>query len=128
MDIDTVRKLDRARVSAMLKGDVEAVASYLDNDLIYIHSSGVVDTRTSYLESLSKGKFVYEAIDLIREYHVGGGDFVVLVQILSVKIRVGSTPAQQREVTANSVWRRSRQGWKLIAMQATPRAATSDIT
>jgi hypothetical protein len=53
MDIDTVRELDRARVSAMLKGDVEAIASHLDYDLIYIHSTGVVDTRESYLESLS---------------------------------------------------------------------------
>jgi hypothetical protein len=108
-----------------MNGDVEAVASYLDNDLIYIHSTGVVDTRTSYLDSLREGRFVYEAIDVIDEHHAYGTDFVVLVQVLSVKIRVGSTPAQRREVAASSLWRRSGVEWKLVAMQATPRAAVT---
>ena len=120
--LEVVNERERSRIAAMLRGDTEAIADYLDDDLIYIHSTGAIDAKESYLQSLREGQFTYEAIDVIEERHALGGDCVVLTQILSVKIRVGSIPAQRRETVATSVWKLSGAEWKLIAMQATPLA------
>jgi ketosteroid isomerase-like protein len=122
--LDDVRALERARLSAMLKGDDQSIAQYLDQDLIYVHSTGLVDSRDSYLSSLKDGKYVYEKIEIIEERHVQGADFILLLQILSVVIRVaGAGAASPRQVAASSLWRRSQGQWKLASMQATPRAA-----
>jgi ketosteroid isomerase-like protein len=122
--LDDVRALEQARISAMLRGDRQSIAQYLDQDLIYVHSNGLVDGRDSYLASFRDGKYVYETIEVIEERHAQGVDFVVLVQILSVVIRVaGADAASLRQVAASSLWRRSQGQWKLAAMQATPRTA-----
>jgi ketosteroid isomerase-like protein len=122
--LEDVRALEQARISAMLKGDHQSIAQYLDQDLIYVHSTGLVDGRDSYLASLRDGKYVYETIEVIEERHVQGADFVVLVQVLSVVIRVAGADAAPlpRQVAASSLWRRSQGQWKLAVMQATPRA------
>jgi ketosteroid isomerase-like protein len=122
--LEDVRALERARISAMLKGDHQAIAQYLDQDLIYVHSTGLVDGRENYLASLRDGKYVYERIEVIEERHAEGADFVVLLQILSVVIRVaGADTTVPRQVAASSLWRRLHGEWKLVTMQATPRAA-----
>jgi ketosteroid isomerase-like protein len=123
--VDAVRELEQARISAMLKGDARAIADFLDDDLIYIHSSGVVDSKESYLKSLDEGRYVYEAIEVIGERHACGPGFVVFAQVLSVKIRVGSSPAQRREVASTSMWKQSGSRWTLVAMQATPRSSAA---
>ncbi|HEY6832578.1 MAG TPA: nuclear transport factor 2 family protein [Pseudolabrys sp.] len=122
--VDDVRALEESRISAMLKGDVEAISKHLDTDLIYVHSTGQVDGKESYLNSLRAGKFVYESIELIDERHADGADFVVLCQTLSVTIRVGADPSPKpRAVTATALWRQTNGAWRLVAMQATPRAS-----
>jgi ketosteroid isomerase-like protein len=122
--LDDVRALERARLSAMLKGDGQSIAQYLDQDLIYVHSTGLVDSRDSYLSSLKDGKYVYEKIEVIEERHVQGTDFILLLQILSVVIRVaGAGAASPRQVATSSLWRRTQGQWKLASMQATPRPA-----
>jgi ketosteroid isomerase-like protein len=49
-------------------------------------------------------------------------DFVVLSQIVSMRIRFGAeSDVVQRMVTATSVWTLTQDGWRLVAMQATPK-------
>lgn len=112
----------------MLKGDAQAVSQYLDDDLIYVHSNGLVDTKESYIKSLSDGRYVYESIEVVDEHSAQGADFVVLCQILSVDIRVGTENATERRlVAASSVWKQSQGRWRLVAMQSTPRTAAAPL-
>ena len=41
----------------MLKGDHQAIAQYLDQDLIYVRSTGQVDGSDSYLAPLRDGNY-----------------------------------------------------------------------
>ena len=50
--LEQVQALERKRLAAMMQADVDAVAACLDDDLIYIHSSGAVDTKQSYLQRI----------------------------------------------------------------------------
>lgn len=105
----------------MIGGDAEAVAQFLHDDLVYVHSTGLIDSKASYLESLRRGKYVYESVDVVDEWHVESADFVLLCQVMKVRIRLSSeTEAKARMVTASSLWVQSVGRPRLIAMQATP--------
>jgi Domain of unknown function (DUF4440) len=124
MTLDEIRGLEKARFSAMMGGDVRAIADVLHDDLVYIHSTGLIDSKTSYLEALRQKKYVYESVELVEEQHVVSDTFILLCQVLQVRIRLSSqTEAQPRVVTASSLWVASGGRPQLIAMQSTPHIA-----
>ena len=48
-----------ARVAALVAGDVAALGAILSDDLHYVHSSGVADTKEAFLANLVSGKTKY---------------------------------------------------------------------
>lgn len=59
----TPADLDRTWREAVLKKDFNAVEKMLADDLVYAHSTGIVDTKTSYLAKLRSGKQLYRTMD-----------------------------------------------------------------
>ncbi|HWC29542.1 MAG TPA: nuclear transport factor 2 family protein, partial [Dehalococcoidia bacterium] len=59
-----VREADAGRVKALLESDLAALEALLGDDLTYVHSSGALDTKTSYIESISSGRARYLAMDM----------------------------------------------------------------
>jgi hypothetical protein len=53
---------DRARFEAQVKADVVALDKLLASDLTYVHSSGVLDSKESYIAAIKSGKSKYKAI------------------------------------------------------------------
>jgi len=61
---DAERRLfeaDDERCRAMLAHDLDALARVLADDMVYTHSSAVVDTKEQYLQSLREGRSRYLA-------------------------------------------------------------------
>lgn len=56
-------QIDDARCQAMLAHDVDALGRILADDIVYIHSSAVVDTKESYLQTLRDGGIRYLATE-----------------------------------------------------------------
>jgi len=48
-----------ARVAALVAGDVAALGAILSDDLHYVHSNGVADTKEAFLANLVSGKTKY---------------------------------------------------------------------
>lgn len=120
--VDDVRALQQALISAMLKGDAQAIARYVDDDAIYIHSNGVTDSKESYLKSVKDGRFVYDALELVDERHREGADFVVFSNTLSATIRVGgATHAEPRTLIVSLLWRKLKDEWRLVLLHSTHR-------
>jgi ketosteroid isomerase-like protein len=118
--LEQVLALEQRRLSAMMKGDVDAVAACLDDDLIYVHSNGTIDSKESYLSALVAGQYVYESIDILETRHAAGTHLVVLCHVLSARIRLKSqSESVQRRLVASSTWRLSAGNWRLVSMQAT---------
>ena len=53
---------DDARQSAMEAMDLDLLAPMLGEDLVYIHSSGKVDTKAEYLAGLVSGHISYTSV------------------------------------------------------------------
>ena len=58
-----MKELDAKRFAAQTKNDFDALGSLLADDLVYTHSSAVVDGKTSFIDSMRTGKTKYESIE-----------------------------------------------------------------
>lgn len=57
--IDTVLHWEQLRRAAMLAGDSAALETLLSPDIVYVHSTGTRDTRSSYLHKIREGTMRY---------------------------------------------------------------------
>jgi len=51
--------LEKRRFDAMTRRDTALLATLLGDSLIYIHSSGIIDSKPSFLKDLSSGHITY---------------------------------------------------------------------
>lgn len=109
---------DAERYKAMENRDLATLSRYLGDDLIYTHSSAVVDSKASYVESLRSGKVVYKQTrrsDLrVSPYGCtavmsGRGDFSVTVDGKDIDVQLRFT----------NVWVKNPEGWQMVAWEAT---------
>jgi ketosteroid isomerase-like protein len=107
-----------ARYAAQTTGDFAAMDRLFGDDLVYIHSSAVVDDKASYIESMRSGNVKYRVMrrsDVkVRTYGcvaiiTGNADFDVTVkgQDMSVQLRF------------HSIWAKRPAGAQFISWQAT---------
>jgi hypothetical protein len=52
-----------ARIRAMIAADIAALEPLLDDALAYVHSTGTVDTKQSFLQRIRDGDLKYHALD-----------------------------------------------------------------
>src|SRR5438128_7432885 len=57
-----VRLAERQRFEAMMKQDVAALDTLLDDDLTYVHTGGDLQSREEFLDMIRKQTLVYESI------------------------------------------------------------------
>jgi len=107
-----------ARYAAQTGNDFAALQAMLGEDLVYIHSSSVVDDKASYIDSMRSGTVKYRVMrrsDVqVRTFGclaliTGNADFDVTVkgQELSVQLRF------------HSIWAQRDSGPKFVSWQAT---------
>jgi len=107
-----------ARYAAQTGDDFGALQKLLGDDLVYIHSSAVVDTKSSYIESMKSGTVKYRVMrrsDVrVRTYGcvaiisgLGNFDVTVKGQDMAVEIRF------------HSIWAKRAHGLEFISWEAT---------
>ena len=68
-----VEALERQRFEAQVKGDFAFLEKVFADDLLYVHSNGKTDSKTTYIKSIKEGKSVYAKIDVeeitVRPYN-----------------------------------------------------------
>lgn len=87
-------------------------------ELSYIHSDGVLESKSELLNTLRSGRFRYVAIEPSElEAHLYGGTGVVTGRS-RMRVKVG--PELLRfSIRFTAVYRRAGKGWVLVAWQAT---------
>jgi len=110
--------LEEKRCAALAANDVAALEKLFHDDLIYTHSSAVVDTRKSYLETLRNGHTRYHSIKRSDEKVRLCGDTALVTgrAIIDVTVKGEKKHLDTRFL---DVWTKTPQGWKFIAWQST---------
>jgi hypothetical protein len=116
--IAAVRAADDERVAAMKSADRARLEAIFSDGLRYAHSSGKVDTKTSYIESIVHHTSVYETYDYSARNFVPAGPGVVLMNgRVLIQSRSGG---QQTLLDLNflAVWRQENGQWHFFAWQS----------
>lgn len=112
------RKAIDAFIAAVQKNDIAAVSRFLAEDLVYTHSTGLVETKQEYLAKLKTGDQKYAGIELINPKIRIYGDTAVM----NTQTRMtGATKGVPFDNTLflMHVWVKQGGSWKLVAHQTT---------
>ena len=115
---DEALAAEDARYAAQMGDDYGALQKLLGNDLVYVHSSAVVDTKASYIDSMKSGTVKYRVMRrsdvTVRTYGcvaiisgLGNFDVTVKGQDMAVEIRF------------HSIWAKRDNGLEFISWEAT---------
>jgi hypothetical protein len=118
LDTAEVLQAEQQRLSAQMKNDLDTMEQLLDDELIYIRNSAIVDSKASFLDSMRKGDTVYEFIehsnDSVRIYDcmailTGQGQYDVRIGQKSLKLIL----------RYHSIWQKSKGLLRMVSWQAT---------
>lgn len=110
--------LEDKRYAAMTAQDAATLAQLLHDDLVYTHSSAVIDTKDSYVEGIRSGKFRYSKIERSEEKVRVYGDAALVTGRAAIEVAVDGKPKSLRLRYLN-VWVKQPSGWKFVAWQST---------
>ena len=118
-DILDLRTLEERRYAAMLAGDAEVLEELLHPELAYMHSTGELESKESYLRTLRAGTSAYKSIkcdeQTIRIHKEVG---LVFHHLEADVIFEGNARHLDNRLLA--VWVRDGGNWQMLALQSGP--------
>lgn len=114
----TLAAADDARVAATKSADREKLAAIFSDELRYAHASGTVDTKQTYLESLTSGRTKYLAIDYEeRAFRFPAPSIALMSGRAHVKV---ANAAGEVDMVLGflGVWRQENGHWRFLAWQS----------
>jgi ketosteroid isomerase-like protein len=116
--VDAIKAVDRLRFDAMVEGNATLLEQMLGEDLTYIHTTGAVDTKATFLASLRAGTLRYLSIQLEGvEVRIYGAAAVVTGRVDMQVALDGKEAAFPARFT--SVYAKRHDRWLLVAWQST---------
>jgi hypothetical protein len=115
---DEALKAEDARYAAQMSNDFAAMEKMFSPELVYTHTSSVVDNKQSYIESMRSGKVVYKVMRRsevqVRTFGciailTGNGNFDVTVNDKDVNVLL----------RFHSIWQKKDGTMQYISWQST---------
>jgi hypothetical protein len=107
-----------ARYAAQTGDDYAALEKLIGSDLVYIHSSAVVDNKASYIDSMRSGNVKYRKMQrsdvTVRTY----GCLAVITGLANFDVTVKGQDFAV-EIRFHSIWASRDKGLQFISWEAT---------
>ena len=125
--IQEIEQLERRRFDAQIARDLPTLETIFADDLIYTHSNGHQDGKTSYLASIQSGQSRYDQVDIenivVRPYN---DDHTAIVNAL-IQIDLGpgtdGKPSFTRIKYVVVYIKTAVKGWQLVLWHAQKQAS-----
>lgn len=114
---DDAVKAEKAWAAAVLKGDFATLDKLLADELIYTHSSAVVEDKKVYFGRLKSGTLKYNLLDQEPITAKVYGDTVILHYKVHMK-GVSDGSAFETRAVVTHVWVKQGGAWKMAAHHA----------
>jgi ketosteroid isomerase-like protein len=102
--------LEDKRCAAMCGGDFAALEAMLHDELLYTHSSGLTDTKATWLASLRSGKTKYKSATCSDRKVRLVGDTAFVTGRVAIEAEINGQPRSLRLVFLNAWTKRQRAG------------------
>jgi hypothetical protein len=123
-----IRDAERALYRAQVAGNVDALRPMLGADLVYVHSTGVAETRDAYLDGVASGIYEYGEIGS-RDTRLQVFDGVAIMNgVVDMTVSGHGAAKTLIHLLFCLIWTREDGSWRLDYRQATripPDRATS---
>lgn len=103
--------------TAMVDGDKQALTNVAANELTYGHSSGKIEDKAAFVESIVSGKSDFVSIDLTDQTVKVSGNTAIVRHKLSAETNDNGNPGSVK-LGVLLVWQKQQGQWKLLARQA----------
>lgn len=113
-----LRAVEEQRYKAMLQADVPALEKLLADDLVYVHSSGGVESKQQFLATIRSGALKYKKIAPEGVFYRISDSLAVVTGKSSIEVEREGKP-QSFRVRFTAVYQKSPAGWRLAAWQTT---------
>ena len=114
--------LEDKRFAAMVARDFAGLEKMVHEELLYTHSSGLTDTKATWLESMKSGKVKYKSANCSERQVKFFGDVALVRGKAAIEAEIGGQARSLRLLFLNA-WVRTPQGWKFAAWQSCPQPA-----
>ena len=109
---------EERRTRAMVEGDLSVLSALIDDDCRYVHSSGAVDTKATYLEKLQMGEVGYTWIRSSEQVVLDVGAGMAVSHLMEAQLVLSGVSRPYRS-QAVALWRQTPLGLRLAYFQAT---------
>lgn len=109
---------EEARRRAMVDSNTQKLATLMADSMVYVHSSGISDSKSAYLQLLSSGTVTYETV-LFDNLNI---QFIGQVGLITGTMKASLMRGGARKQIATAymaVWAHTGNDWLLHAFQAT---------
>lgn len=116
--IAAVRAADDERIAATLAADRVRLNALFSDELHYAHSSGKIDTKAVYVDSIIDRTSVYASYEYVRRDFLRAADGIVL---MPGRVRINAGTATQTnllDLNFLAVWRLENGKWRFLAWQS----------
>jgi hypothetical protein len=109
---------DSLRFEKLVLKDTIFLNNQFDNALVYIHSNGLIETKTSFIESIKTGKIIYQKFTPINRKTIQEKNTQINTGEVSVDGIIEEN-AFSVKLKYTSIYKRRKNNWKLIYWQST---------
>ena len=114
----SVVRADKARLTAMMAGNGQALEALLSDQLRFVHSDGRVESKADYVKNLMAGDTEYaDAKTSELETMQVSTDVVVILGVQQMRKRLGPDWSDIK-LRYLAVWRNESGTWRMVAWQS----------
>ena len=114
---NAVAEIEKQRFAALVSKDYGYLDKVLAEDLFYCHSSGLIDNKTSFIQSIKDGKLTYQEMNVeklkVRTY----GKTAVITGTCGAKVLSHGQQLNTR-FRFTDVYVQSKVGWQMVSWQS----------
>ena len=114
-----ILECERALYRAQVAADVEALKPMLGSDLVYIHSTGVAESKQEYLAGVVDRLYEYGSIESHDTRLQVFAELAIMNGIVDMTVSARGAAKQLIHLLFCLVWVRQDNAWRLVFRQAT---------
>jgi len=103
---------------SQMKNDLGMMSALLDENLVYVRNSAVVDTKASYLDSMRRGETIYDLIEHTNDSVRLFGCLAILSGQGRYDVRIAGKPLKLM-LRYHSIWQKKQNKLSFVSWQAT---------
>ncbi len=117
-ELQVVMALEDARVAALCEQDADTLDRLLSDSMVYVHSTGLLDTKQSFLDHVRHGPIQYKSFERSNvEAHAAGNETVIVRGVAAAGVEFDGKPIDLH-FRYLAVWVQHGGAWRFEAWQS----------